>query len=186
MPNSIMTVVMLAIFAAMVAVAGGYPAEARFMTYVVGIPALGLCVLQLLLDLRERRRPAPVADERSALEEAEARASRLLGHEVRLDVTREPAAPMTADGDGAGTLRRELIVWGYFLGLIAAILLFGFRLAVPLFLVAFLRFFAKASWRMTLALSAAAAVAMLVAFERALGIQLHSGFATDWILERLF
>ena len=37
-------------------------------------------------------------------------------------------------------VRREIIVWGYFLGLIAGILLFGFRIAVPIFLIAFLRF----------------------------------------------
>ena len=33
-------------------------------------------------------------------------------------------------------VHREIVVWGYFLGLIAGILLFGFRIAVPIFLVA--------------------------------------------------
>ena len=48
----VMTLVMLTIFAVMVFIASGYPANARFMPFVVGIPAIGLCLLQLLLDIR--------------------------------------------------------------------------------------------------------------------------------------
>jgi hypothetical protein len=155
------------------------------MPFVVGIPALVLCVLQLFLDTRERSQPPALADNRSAVEEAEARASQLLGHEVRLDVP-HGAEPAAAREMAVGTARRELIVWGYFVGLIAAILLFGFRIAVPLFLLAFLRVFARASWRTALALSIAASLIMLLAFEHLLGTQLHSGFVTDWIVDWLF
>jgi len=47
-----MTLVMLTIFTAFVFIASGYPANARFMPFVVGIPAIGLCILQLVLDAR--------------------------------------------------------------------------------------------------------------------------------------
>jgi hypothetical protein len=50
--------IMLAIFAGMVAIAGGYPPQARFMPYVVGIPGILLCAVQLVFDLRESRRAA--------------------------------------------------------------------------------------------------------------------------------
>ena len=50
--NSTMTLVMLAIFLVLVGVASRYPAQARFMPYVVGIPPILLCLLQLIIDAR--------------------------------------------------------------------------------------------------------------------------------------
>ena len=50
-----MTLVMLAVFVVMVAIASRYPAEARFMPFVIGIPAILLCFVQLFMDARERR-----------------------------------------------------------------------------------------------------------------------------------
>src|SRR4029453_6019586 len=38
--NSIMTVLLLAIFSTMVFISSGYPPGARFMTFVVGLPAI--------------------------------------------------------------------------------------------------------------------------------------------------
>ena len=76
-------------------------------------------------------------------------------------------------------MRREIVVWGYFLGLIACILLFGFRITVPIFLIAFLRFQAGASWRNALIYGGAGALAMYVLFEKVLKVSLHPGFVTD-------
>ena len=73
-------------------------------------------------------------------------------------------------------MRREIIVWGYFLGLIAGILLLGFRIAVPVFLVAFLRFQAGASWRSALLYGGLGALAMYLLFEKVLRVSLHAGF----------
>ncbi len=50
--ETLVTLTMLAIFSGMVAMASTYPAGARFMPYVIGIPSIGLCLLQLALDLR--------------------------------------------------------------------------------------------------------------------------------------
>ena len=41
--NSVMTIVMLAIFVTMVAVSSSYPEGARFMPFVIGIPGIVLC-----------------------------------------------------------------------------------------------------------------------------------------------
>src|SRR5262249_36175962 len=54
--NSAMTLVMLGIFLVLVGIATRYPAEARFMPFVVGIPPIILCLIQLVLDARDRRR----------------------------------------------------------------------------------------------------------------------------------
>lgn len=53
------TVLMLAIFVAMVALAWGYPPNARFMPLVIGIPGIVLCLGQLVLDARPERGEAP-------------------------------------------------------------------------------------------------------------------------------
>jgi len=52
-----MSVVMLAIFVVMVGIATQYPPQARFMPLVIGIPGIALCLFQLFLEFRERRRP---------------------------------------------------------------------------------------------------------------------------------
>jgi 4-amino-4-deoxy-L-arabinose transferase-like glycosyltransferase len=177
--NSSMTLVMLGIFVVMVAIASRYPAEARFMPFVVGIPPILLCLLQLVLDARARHRPP--ADAPSDIERAQATASQIVGHQVEFGAsgTTEPQL------SPAETVHRELVLWGYFLGFIAGIVLFGFWVAIPLFLVSFLRLQAKAGWRTALLLGVGASVALFLVFERGLKVQVHSGFVTSFVLDHL-
>jgi hypothetical protein len=177
--NSFMTLLLLAIFTTMVAISSRYPPGARFMTFVIGFPGIAICVLQLFLDARERRL-SKIADERSDLEKAEEKLSSLVGHKVHFDVGH--LLLPEAELDPREQVRREFIAWGYFLGFIAGIILFGFHIAVPVFLIAFLRLRAKASWRMTLGLTAGACVILFVAFEKVLRVSLHTGFITDYFL----
>ncbi|HXF54442.1 MAG TPA: tripartite tricarboxylate transporter TctB family protein [Hyphomicrobiaceae bacterium] len=157
--NSNMTVGLLVIFTVMVAISSQYPAGARFMTFVVGLPAIALCLLQLALDARERR----------------------LGDAVgRQSTQAAPSSqPDTASAAAVHDPRKELIVWGYFLALIAGVLLFGFYATIPVFIASFLRFQARASWLMSLGLAAAAGAVVYGAFEHVLRVPLHSGFLTD-------
>jgi len=179
-----MTLVMLAIFTTMVGVAATYPPGARFMTFVVGIPAIGLCLLQLAIDLYRRRTPA-VADARSDLQKAEEEASLLAGRPLHFEMPSDSALFTETALDPKERIRRELIAWGYFLALIASVLLFGFRITVPIFLIAFLRFQAGVSWRSALIYGGAGAVAMYLLFEKLLKVSLHAGFITEFILDRL-
>ena len=145
-----MTVVMLSVFVAMVGIASQYPPDARFMPFIVGIPAIALCLLQLGLDFRDSLRsktPAPEAH-------------------------------------GERTVRREMIMGGYFIGLVGGLLLFGFLLAIPVFVVFFLRHWAHTSWRFALGLTAAASVVLYTVFVQGLGIVLHPGFVTGYVLDR--
>jgi tripartite tricarboxylate transporter TctB family protein len=178
--NSTMTIVMLAIFMVMVGIASGYPAGARFMTFVVGIPAIALCLLQLGLDVY-RHRTIHAADARTDFGHAEQQAA-ALGLRVHSGHALESSTFSDTALDPGDRVRRELVVWGYFLALIAAILLLGFRVAIPLFLVAFLRFQAKATWRKALVLGIGAAVVLLLLFEKGLGVSLHTGFSTEYLL----
>ena len=132
--NSFMTVFMLLIFTGMVIIASGYPAGARFMPFVLGFPAIALCLLQLFLDARERRRNnAAPADALSEVHRAEEQVSRAVGHQVHFDVG-DILLPDQGLPPGE-QIRREVIVWGYFLALILGIILFGFHLSVPVFLI---------------------------------------------------
>ena len=180
----VMTILMLAIFVTMVGISSTYPEGARFMTFVVGIPAIALCVLQLALDLY-RRRAVEAADSRSALQQAEDQVARIAGRRVQFELPSENAMFTDSTRDPRETVRREIIVWAYFLALIVAILLFGFRITVPVFMIAFLHFQAGANWRNALLLGGIGAIVMHVLFERVLRITLHSGFLTDLIMDQL-
>jgi tripartite tricarboxylate transporter TctB family protein len=181
--NSFMTVVMLAIFVVLVGLASGYPPGARFMPLVVGIPAIVLCLLQLALDARERRRgETEVGDARSASEKAEDKVSRMVGRRVDFQISHEFMPGVGPEISPEEMVRREMMQWGYFLGFIAGIILFGFWVAIPVFLVAFLRFQAKAGWLVSLGLGIGASLLMYFGFERLFRVVLHTGFVTDYVL----
>ncbi len=178
--NSVMTLFILTIFVVMLIVASRYPAGARFMPFVLGIPAVLLCLLQLALDARERHLTTKAAG-LSDIKKAEAQVSRLVGHKVHFDVG-DLLLPPT-DLDPREQMRRELIAWGYFLSFIAGIILFGFHLAVPMFLVCFLRFHARANWMLILGLTGGATFVLFYAFEYVLRVSLHKGFIIEYLFD---
>jgi len=181
--NSFMTLVMLALFVTLVGLASGYPPGARFMPFVVGIPAIVLCLLQLALDARQRRRgETEVSDTRSAKEKAEEKVSRMAGRRVDFQISHEFMPGVGPEISPQEMVRREMMQWGYFLGFIAGIILFGFWVAIPVFLVAFLRFQAKAGWLFSLGLGMGASLLMSFVFERLFRVVLHTGFITDYVL----
>jgi hypothetical protein len=165
--NFVMTLVMLTIFGVMLTISSGYPPAARFITFVIGIPAIALCLLQLGLDLY-RLQPAESASS------AGSAAS-----------NKRPPAYADQTMPATEIRRRELIMWLYFLALIGGILMFGFYLAVPVFMVTFLRLRAEASWRLTLLLASSASLFLYFIFEKVLRVPLFGGFITerltDWI-----
>ena len=174
-----MTVVMLAIFIAMVGIASQYPPDARFMPFVAGIPAIALCLLQLYLDLRR-------SAARGKSETAWEKLSRVTDGRIDFDIARERLATVRSTPHSSATVRRELALWGYFLGLVGGVLLFGFMATIPLFVVVFLRQWAKTSWAFALGLAAAASTVLYLIFIQALKVSPHPGFVTGFILERLF
>lgn len=172
-----MTLFMLAVFATMVGIAFAYPEGARFMPLTVGIPGLLLCLLQIGLDFR--RRPV-VENEQDEIVEAQEKAAKLVGHSVEFG----HAEIIDAPHDHKEMVRREIVTWGYFLGFIAGVLLFGFYVAIPVFLVSFLRERAGATWARTLMLSGIASVAFYLIFAKGLGVVLYSGALTGLIMDR--
>ncbi|HEU0071730.1 MAG TPA: tripartite tricarboxylate transporter TctB family protein [Alphaproteobacteria bacterium] len=177
-----MTLVMFAIFAVMVGVASTYPPGARFMPYVVGIPGLVMCAIQLFLDIRDLRANARDDDDdgKSEMERAAEEVARVTGRKMDFSEA-EGATAVVVEESKEGRGRREAIVWASFLGLIGGILLFGFWIAVPLFIGGFLRFYAGRTWRFSLLLTAAATAVYYGAFVLGLKVVLHEGFVIEAI-----
>jgi hypothetical protein len=173
-----MTVFMLAVFGIMVGVSFTYPEGARFMPLTIGIPGILLCLLQIGLDFR---RPLATGPEKDEMVEAQEKAAKLVGHSVEFGHAEVIDAPV----DEKETVRREVLTWVYFLGFIAGVLLFGFYAAIPVFLVAFLRERAHATWTRTLTLSGIASVAFYLIFAKGLGVVLYPGALTTLIMDRI-
>ncbi len=156
------TLIMLSIFATMIGIALGYPPPARFLPLVIGIPGIVLTVSQLVVDLRELRQPPPVRD---ASEERDAHQSSRTG----------------------SVLKREIVLFAYFFALVAGVILFGFWLTIPVFIIVFLGLHERESWRFAMSLTIAGTAALYLVFDRMLSIILHEGFITaaarEWLAQ---
>lgn len=133
------TLVMLAIFVAMVGIAWGYPAQSRFLPLLIGIPGIGLTLVQLFQDIRKKVE-APKTD-----------------------------------------TRQEIVLFGYFAGLVVGVILFGFWWTAPVFLVLFLRWHEQEKWWFVASLTATAWLVIYVVFDLLLEITLHGGFLTEYL-----
>lgn len=181
-----MSVVMLAIFVVMVGIATQYPPQARFMPLVIGIPGIALCLFQLFLEFRERHWPraGEPADARGESAKAQEEVARMAGHKMDFEMAHDKLLEVQSELPKAGETRREIVLWAYFIGLVGSLILFGFWLTIPLFLVVFLRYYAKERWRFSLVLSAAATTLLFLVFEKGLAVILHGGFITEYLLDR--
>ncbi len=181
----LMNFVMLAIFVTLVGIASQYPPQARFMPFVVGIPAIVLCLLQIFLDIRAARRNVVEAeDNRSDVEKAQDEVSRYAGRHVESEATTAAEIPMMPDaGIPPNMARREIILWSYFLGFVSSVLVFGFWFTIPIFLVAFLHNEAKLSWRNALLTGVVGTTVLYLGVEKGLRVDLHDGFLTTYVLD---
>ena len=178
-----MALVMFLIFVTMVGFALGYPAQARFMPLVVGLPGIGFTLLELI---KETRRALNVTNEpESSGGDSNTIAlpddvSRLIGQE---SVTVQGETPQMTPAE---LQKREKILLVYVTAMIAALIVFGFWITVPAFVGVFLREREKASWRMALGSAGAVLAVLYFVFYRGLGIDLHTGFITQWAWDILF
>jgi hypothetical protein len=137
----VVSAIMLALFAGMVGYAATFPADARFLPWVIGIPGLLFAIAQFAIELRSR-----------APEE------------------RDPAE-----------LRLEIRMFAWLVGFVAGILVFGFVVAGPALVAAYLYF----DWNerpLTVLLSALVTFAIFYGiFEWALELRLFDGFLWRWL-----
>jgi hypothetical protein len=89
----------------------------------------------------------------------------------------------TLEGDPAleGATRRMLVAAGWMAGFLAAIVLLGFPIAVPLFLALYLRLQGGEGWIVTLVITAAVWAVFYGLFDALL----HLPFPSGWLLDLL-
>ncbi len=156
----VMSLVMLTIFTGMVGMALTYPPETRLLPLVIGIPGILLGLIQVGVEIRDARRKAGSAVSDKAGEQGTG--------------TEESVPP-------AVIVKREIVLLAYLVALAVSIILFGFWLTIPVFVIVFLRAHERESWRLTLGLSLGAWAVLYLIFDRLLEIILHQGFVIEYI-----
>lgn len=179
----VMTIAMLVIFSAMLLVSLSYPEGARFMPMVVGIPAVGLCLLQLSIDLRAKP-AAKSAGEGNVFAKGESEVARITGREIHFDVTKDQPLISETEVSEEEASRRELITWAFFLALVGGIILFGFWVTLPLFIFSFLIVLAKTPVLKAFVMAAIAGIALHLVFVEGLRVPLHQGFVTEMLVNK--
>lgn len=171
-----LTVVMLVIFTTMVLIATGYPAGARFMPFVVGIPGILLCLLQLAEDY--------MASHRSRLAAHFESAPRAGQHKLKEFPTAEETSELEVKEPewGPHTVRAEIRVWTYFVSFMVGVLLFGFVLSVPVLVAVYLWRDAEVRRPYAIVAGLVCGTVMHLMFESLLQFQLHQGFVTEYVL----
>ncbi len=184
--RTLFTMLMFAIFAGMVLIAHGYSWPANFLPYVIGIPGMGLTLLQLVLDVHNYHKQGGKIDPRTSFERYMAEIMERTGGKVRMDVA-EGTQLQTLVEDPSTTARsrnkREALLFGYFFSLIGLVLLFGFWLGYPIFMLAFLRYYARESWKLAAILTAGSWVVMYGIISVLLQQILFEGFVTTYVVD---
>ena len=142
-----MSLVMLAIFVVMVAVASTYPEETRLLPLVIGIPGVVLCLVQVVID-------------------------GMAGHRTRADTSLSPSPGVI----------REVVLLGWFLGFLLAVLCFGFLFAAPVMIFAFLYVDQREPLRLSAIMSVAGFAVLYLVFETILELILFRGLVTEWLI----
>jgi hypothetical protein len=131
-----------------------WPFKTGFFPLAVAIPLLVLALVQLALEL-------------------------FAAAEVRADGIAE--AEFTTAASPSEARRRALVTFLWIALFIAFVYLIGFPLAVPLFLILYLRLESKAAWPQSIALTVLTWGAFYALFERLLRLQFAPGELQTWL-----
>jgi tripartite tricarboxylate transporter TctB family protein len=151
----VVSVVVLAVITWMVWEARQWDVRARLFPLAVGIPAVGVALLQVGFAVRGLRTAS--------------------GSPIVADAL--SGVPIVPDAT-AGARTRQMVAW--ILGITAAIVLFGFEVGSALITFAFLRYAARERIVLSLIISVITYASFLVVFDRALNIPMPPGLLTGW------
>ena len=117
--SAIFTLVITVLVAAGLYTSRDWSLQARLFPWTIGIPALGLCLIQLFMDLWKAVRPGSEAvdDDQGIMD-------------LKVDKDVAPALVM----------RRAANIFAWISGLFASIWLVGFLVSIPLFILFYMRF----------------------------------------------
>ena len=155
--RALFTTVLAAGLAAGIYTAKDWPVETRLLPWVVGVPGLLLALIQLTLDLvaRGRTEETPATD--------------------LIDLPTDRSLPPEV------VMRRVSAFYGWFLGLVAGVWLFGFFIAVPAFVFLYLLLRAQEKWWSALIYTGATLGFLWLVFEEILRVLWPQGAVLFWL-----
>lgn len=148
----------LVVIGVMVAIATGWPFEARFAPMVVGTVGFGLCCLSLANQVL-RRSTVTTAPARGGLRAEEP------DEDIHMDLSADHAALPAPTVIG-----RAARFFGWLVGLILCSYLIGFLPTVPLFIILFMRLEGPEAWRLVVPQAVGATLFVYFVFDRILTI----------------
>lgn len=128
-----------------------WPIKTALYPRVIGVPLVVLAAIEVTLNLRGH-----AEEKRQAV-----------------DLTLSETLPANV------TARRTAVAFAWILGFFLTIVLLGFPVAIPVFVLAYLRLQGRESWMLSIVLAAAAWLAFYVVFDRLL----HLPFAEGLLLQ---
>jgi hypothetical protein len=182
--RTLFSMLMFSIFAVMVYVAWGYPWPANFLPFVIGLPGMALSLLQIGIDIRSFFAAKGQIDPRTDFEKYMAELSKHT-EGLELDYAKEKVETLVEDHSLVAKTRnrQELILFGYFFFLLGMVLFFGFWIGAPIFLLLFLRFYAKESWKLTLMITGGVWASMYLVLVTMLSQILWEGHITRYFID---
>lgn len=156
-PRTLFTAALAIGLAAAIYTARDWPVETRMLPWALGIPGFLMALIQLLLDLGGQGRTHETA------------AADLI--DLPTDTTLPPDI----------VTRRASIFFGWFLGLIGGVWLFGFFIAVPLFVCLYLLLRAQEKWWSALLYTGLTLGFLWLVFDRILRVLWPQGAMFVWL-----
>ena len=149
---------------------------------------MALCLLQVVLDVREFHAVKGVVDPRTDFERYMDEISKHTSMELDLDIAKETVETIVVDEDMSARSRgqREIILFGYFFFLLAIVLLLGFWIGIGIFLFVFLRYQTKETLNLSLMITGGVWSSMYLVLVVVLEQILFEGFITKHIIETYF
>jgi uncharacterized integral membrane protein len=175
----LLVLAMTAMVAYMVQTATGFTRSPRTAPLLIGIPTLFLLFLQISRDVR-----AMVAGDRTgataSAQEADRYGASVIPEEVRERATagdRPQPLTVTSEQPGAKGPASASPVIGtlWVLLLIIIVWLLGMFIAIPTYIVLFMRFFGRETWRLSLSFAVGTSIATYLFFVLILDVQLAPG-----------
>jgi hypothetical protein len=145
---------------------------ARLVPITVVIPTLGLLIFQLVLDL------APWLEQKyRRFEKVD-----LLGvEEIKKEVSSHDQANSANAGNDASSGRRELDLFSWVLLLVTMIYLLGFLVALPVYLLLYLRWRSGESWALSISVAVGMGSVLYGVFILTLRLRLDEGHLWRWL-----
>ena len=164
---------MTALVSAMIVEATTFTRSPRLLPLIVGIPTLVLLLVQLVRDVGRM-----MGGDRTGGTASQQEADRYSGAASR----NEGAADDAATGEGADVAVASPVVGTLWVLLLVLIVwLFGFLLAIPVFIIIFMRFFGRETWRLSVAFAIGTFAVTYLFFVVVIQVQVIPGRLSEYL-----